>query len=103
VTLTRTAFFPNGSTPALMAWYFRARQGGTALRIRDLCQTSCLEMTSVVAVKNSLRILKLNLSVLVMVFFSFCSWNQIIRMFPHNPGTVIGKGVFHFCRQDWSS
>ena len=26
-----------------------------------------------------------------------------IRMFSHNPGTVIGKGVFHFCRQDWAS
>lgn len=102
MTLTRTAFLPNGSTPALMT-VLRARQGERASRIGDLCLTSCLEMTLVVAKKNSLRILKFNLSVSVLGFFSDCSWNQIIRLFPRNLGTIIGKGVFHFCRQDWSS
>jgi len=60
-------------------------------------------MTSVVAVKKFASYFEIQPVSFSPGFLQLLFMEPDILMFSHNPGTVIGKGVFHFCRQDWAS
>ena len=103
VTLTRTSFFPIGSPSAFLTWHFRARQGDKEFSAFEICVWHhAAKWRQWLRWKKFASYFEIQPVSFSPGFLQLLFMEPDILMFSHNPGTVIGKGVFHFCRQDWA-